>query len=142
MQIGGVMRTKIVTARPDETAGSAIERMLEAGIGSIVVCDGPSLVGIFTERDVLRLAGSTEPFRDKLLSEVMTNRPVTVTAEDGILAATKLMEDRRIRHLPVVEGDNLVGIVSIRDVLAFLVERVWQSHDEDARDTARAILRR
>ena len=44
MQIGGVMRTKIVTAKPDETAGSAIERMLEAGIGSIVVCEGPSLV--------------------------------------------------------------------------------------------------
>jgi CBS domain-containing protein len=142
MQIGGVMRTKIVTAKPDETAASAIERMLEAGIGSIVVCDGPSLVGIFTERDVLRLAGTGEPFRDKPLSEVMTGKPVTVTAEDGILDATKLMEERRIRHLPVVEGDNLVGIVSIRDVLAFLVERVWQSRDEDAHDTARAILRR
>jgi CBS domain-containing protein len=141
MQIGGVMRTRIVTAKPDETAGAAIERMLEAGIGSIVVCDGPSLTGIFTERDVLRLAGTGESFRDKRLSEVMTERPVTITAEDGILDATRLMEEKKIRHLPVVEGDNLVGIVSIRDVLAFLVERVWQSRDENARDTARAILR-
>lgn len=140
MQIGGVMRSRLVTASPDETAGDAIRRMLEAGVGSVVVCDGPVLVGIFTERDVLRLAGTGADFDATPLSEVMTSSPATISADDGILEAAELMKERKLRHLPVVEDGNLVGIVSIRDVLAFLAERLWQEQDESAHDTARALL--
>jgi CBS domain-containing protein len=142
MQIGGVMRTQLVTARPDQTAAEAIRTMLDAGVGSVVVCEGPEPVGIFTERDVLRLAGNGAAFGTTLLRDVMTPNPLTASAEDGILAAAQLMGERNLRHLPVVEGGNLVGIVSIRDVLGFLAERLWAERDEAAHDTARALLDR
>ena len=142
MQIGGVMRTQLVTARPDQTAAQAIRTMLDAGVGSVVVCEGPEPVGIFTERDVLRLAGNGAAFGTTLLRDVMTPSPLTASAEDGILAAAQLMGERNLRHLPVVEGGNLVGIVSIRDVLGFLAERLWSERDEVAHDTARALLDR
>jgi CBS domain-containing protein len=140
MQIGGVMRTQLVTARPDQTAAEAIRTMLDAGVGSVVVCEGPEPVGIFTERDVLRLAGNGAAFGTTLLRDVMTPNPLTASADDGILAAAQLMGERNLRHLPVVEGGNLVGIVSIRDVLGFLAERLWAEKDEAAHDTARALL--
>jgi CBS domain-containing protein len=142
MQIGGVMRTQLVTARPDQTASEAIRTMLDAGVGSVVVTEGPELVGIFTERDVLRLAGNGAAFGTTLLRDVMTPSPLTASADDGILAAAQLMGERNLRHLPVVEGGNLVGIVSIRDVLGFLAERLWSERDEAAHDTARALLDR
>jgi CBS domain-containing protein len=142
MQIGGVMRVQLVTARPDQTASEAIRTMLEAGVGSVVVVDGAEPVGIFTERDVLRLAGAGASFGTTLLRDVMTRSPLTVTPDVGILDAAQLMGERNLRHLPVVEGGNLVGIVSIRDVLGFLAERLWSERDEAAHDTARALLDR
>jgi CBS domain-containing protein len=72
----------------------------------------------------------------------MTRDPVTVDARVDILDAARLMGERRIRHLPVVEGDHLLGMVGIRDVLGRLVERLGQTHDEDAHDTARALFKR
>ncbi|MGH2971383.1 MAG: CBS domain-containing protein [Gaiellaceae bacterium] len=136
------MRVKLVTARPDQTAAEAIRTMLDAGVGSVLVVDGPGLVGIFTERDVLRLAGIGASFGTVLLRDVMTPSPLSVTSDVSILDAAQMMGERNLRHLPVVEGGNLVGVVSIRDVLAFLAERLWAERDEAARDTARALLDR
>ena len=99
-------------------------------------------VGIFTERDVLRLAGAGADFEAIALRDSMTPNPLTISAEDGIAEAAQLMGSRRLRHLPVVEGGNLVGMVSIRDVLAFLAERLWSDHDESAHETTRALLDR
>jgi CBS domain-containing protein len=142
MQIGGVMRVQLVTARPDQTAAEAIRTMLDAGVGSVLVVDGPELVGIFTERDVLRLAGAGASFGTVLLRDVMTPSPLSVTPDVSILDAAQMMGARNLRHLPVVEGGNLVGVVSIKDVLAFLAERLWAERDEAAHDTARALLDR
>jgi len=142
VQIGGVMRVELVTASPEQTAAEAIRRMVGAGVGSVVVTEANQPVGIFTERDVLRLAGANADFATIVLRDVMTPNPLTVSAEDGILAAAQLMGERRLRHLPVVEGGHLVGIVSIRDVLGFLAERLWAERDEAAHDTARALLAR
>jgi len=142
MQIGGVMRVKLVTAGRDQTAAEAIRAMLNAKVGSVLVVDGFEPVGIFTERDVLKLADAGASFENTLLRDVMTPNLVTVTAEDSILDAAQLMGERNLRHLPVVEGGNLVGIVSIKDVLGFLAERLWSERDEAAHDTARALLDR
>ena len=140
MHIGGVMRVQLVTARPDQTAAEAIRTMLDAGVGSVLVVDGPELVGIFTERDVLRLAGLGASFGTVSLREVMTPAPLSVEPDVSILDAAQLMGARNLRHLPVVEGGNLVGVVSIKDVLAFLAERLWAEKDAAAHDTARALL--
>ena len=142
MQIGGVMRVRLVTARPDETAGAAIRKMLEANVGSIVVCEETVPVGIFTERDVLRLTAEGPDFDEVRVGDVMTTQLVTLSPHDDILDAARLMGERKIRHLPVLEGENLLGMVGIREVVRVLVERLWRTHDPEARDRARELLAR
>jgi CBS domain-containing protein len=141
MAIGDVMRTRVVTVSPDESVRLAVLRMLEEGVGSVGVCDGHRLVGIFTERDVLGLVGESTDLDDVRVGDVMTREPLTVQADVAILDAARLMGERRIRHLPVVQGEHLLGMVGIRDVLGSLVERLWQTHDQQAHDTARALFK-
>ncbi len=142
MAIGDVMRTRVVTVAPGDSARLAVLRMLEEGVGSVAVCDAGHLVGIFTERDVLGLAGDGTDLDSVRIGDVMTRDPVTVDAGVQVLDAARLMGERKIRHLPVVEGDLLLGMVGIRDVLGSLVERAWQLHDADAHDTARSLFKR
>ena len=143
MHIGGVMRTKLVTARPDESAADALRRMLSSGIGSVIVIDENAPVGMFTERDVLRLAGEGTDFETIPVRRAMTPRPLTIAAGDDILEASQMMAERKLRHLPVTEDGNLVGIVSMRDVLAYLAERLYSGDKDDAaHSTTRALLDR
>jgi CBS domain-containing protein len=141
MAIADVMRTRVVSVETGDSARLAVLRMLEEEVGSVAVCEGGKLVGIFTERDVLTLTGEGTDLDSVRVGDVMTRDPVTVDASVGVLDAARLMGERRIRHLPVVQGDHLLGMVGIRDVLGSLVERLWQAHDEDAHDTARALFR-
>lgn len=141
-RIADVMNLRVVSVRPDEMVSVAIARMLEESMGSVAVCEGSELRGIFTERDVLRLAGEGPAFADIKVADVMTRALVTVSPDDDAVAAAKLMGERKIRHLPVVQDGMLLGVVGIRDVLRSLVEQVWRDRNEEARDTARELLRR
>ena len=141
MAIGDVMRTRVVSVDSGETARVAVLRMLEEGVGSVAVTDGGKLVGIFTERDVLALAGNGTDLDAVRLGDVMTREPITVDARVAVLDAARLMGEKRIRHLPVVEGEHLLGMVGIRDILGSLVERLWQSKDPAAHDTARSLFK-
>jgi len=136
------MSAALVTVRPEESVQVAIARMLEAEAGSVAVCEQGRLVGIFTERDVLRLAGEGTAFGDLRVGDVMTTNIFTLQPEDDVLGAARLMQEKRIRHVPVIQDGNVLGIVGIREVLRTLVERLWSSHDEEARATARDLLRR
>ena len=135
------MSVRLVSVTPDDTVSEAIARMNERGVGSVVVCDGPRLAGIFTERDVLRLAADGEGFTDSRVGDVMTRSVLTIAADDDVLAAARLMSERKVRHLPVVEGENVIGIFGIRDALRLIVERLFSEHDPQARETARELLR-
>jgi CBS domain-containing protein len=135
------MRTRVVTVSTDDSVRLSVLRMLEEGVGSVAVCEGGALVGIFTERDVLGLVGENTDLDDVRVGDVMTREPITVQADVGVLDAAQLMGERRIRHLPVVQGEHLLGMVGIRDVLGSLVERLWQTRDEQAHDTARALFK-
>ena len=141
MAIGDVMRTRVVTVSSGDSARLAVLRMLEEGVGSVAVCEDGRLVGIFTERDVLGLAGQGTDLDAVRIGDVMTRDPLTVDVGVAVLDAARLMGERKIRHLPVVEGDHLLGIVGIRDVLGSLVERLWQSRDSAAHDTARSLFK-
>lgn len=136
------MTFRVVTVGPEDPVRLAIARMLEESVGSVAVCEGERLVGIFTERDVLALAGDGTDLDSVNVGDVMTRDPVTVDADVQILDAAQLMGERRIRHVPVVQGEHLLGMVGIRDVLGSLVERAWQARDSDAHDTARSLFRR
>jgi CBS domain-containing protein len=142
MPIVDVMSSRLVQVPPDVTVQEAIGRMAEANVGSVAVTEGSRLVGIFTERDVLRLASERARLDDVKIGDVMTTDLVTVSAEDDIVAAARVMGERRIRHLPVVQGENLLGIVGIRDVLAALTEVLWRTHDERTHETVRELLSR
>ena len=135
------MKTRVVTVETNDSARLAVLRMLEEQVGSVAVCDEGKLVGIFTERDVLALSGDGTDLEGISVGDVMTRGPITVAADVSILDAARLMGERRIRHLPVVEGEHLLGMIGIRDLLGSLVERLWQTHDEAAHDTARALFK-
>jgi CBS domain-containing protein len=141
MAIGDVMRTRVVTVNADDSARLAVLRMLEEGVGSVAVCEGGRLIGIFTERDVLGLAGEGTDLEAVRVGDVMTREPLTVDVGVAVLDAARLMGERKIRHLPVVQGDHLLGMVGIRDVLGSLVERLWQTRDSAAHDTARSLFK-
>jgi CBS domain-containing protein len=141
-RIADVMNLRVVSVRPDESVQLSIARMLEENVGSVAVCDGDRLVGIFTERDVLRLAGDGGRLEELKVGDVMTTGVITVSPDDDVVAAAHLMGERRIRHLPVVQDGNVLGVLGIRDVMRTLVERLWREHDPDARETARELLRR
>ncbi|MGH3057874.1 MAG: CBS domain-containing protein [Gaiellaceae bacterium] len=141
-RIADVMNLRLVSVRPEETIQVAIARMCEENVGSVAVCEGSRLVGIFTERDVLRLAGQEGGLSDARVGDVMTTALVTVDPDDDVLAAARVMSEKQIRHLPVVQGGNVLGLVGIRDVMRVLVEHLWREHDPAAHDTARDLLRR
>lgn len=142
MAVSDAMTARIVSVRPDETVQVAIGRMLESEVASVAVCEQDRLVGIFTERDVLRLAGGGTDFRTLPVGDVMTTHLYTVAPDDDLLDAAALMQEKRIRHLPVLQDGNVLGILGIREVLRALVERLWRLHDERARETARDLLSR
>jgi CBS domain-containing protein len=99
----------------------AIRKMVETNVGSLIITDGESIAGIFTERDYLRrivLEGRTS--KSTPVSEAMTARLVCVDPGRGVEECMALMTQERIRHLPVLEGGRLVGIVSIGDLVKFL----------------------
>jgi CBS domain-containing protein len=136
------MRARLVSVKPDDPVQEAIRKMLDRGVGAVAVCDGPRLAGIFTERDVLRLAGSGAPFAGLRVGDVMTTDLVTVAPDDDIEAVAHLMGEHRIRHVPVVQGGNVLGIVGIRDIVAVLAEKLWREHDPAARETVHELLSR
>jgi CBS domain-containing protein len=98
----------------------AVQEMVEANVGSLLVTDGGDIVGIVTERDYLRrvtLEGRTD--RETAVGEIMTAPLVVVTPETDIDECMAIMTNRRIRHLPVVRDGDVVGVVSIGDVVKF-----------------------
>ena len=104
----------------DATIFEAVKRMVEANVGSLLVTDGGEIVGIVTERDYLRRVAGEGPTGDEVtVGEIMSSPLIVVSPETTIDECMALMTDRRIRHVPVVEGGDVVGIVSIGDVVKF-----------------------
>lgn len=100
----------------------ALEMMAEANISAVMVTEGGKIVGIFTERDYSRkceLKGLNS--KDTFLRDLMTERMIIVSPETSIDECMKLMMDYKIRHLPVVEEDTMVGMVSMRDVVEIIL---------------------
>lgn len=113
----------IFTVPPDITVYRAIELMCQRNIGAIIVEENGRLSGIFTERDYARkvvLKGRSS--KDTLIRELMTLDPITVNSDNTVEDCMALMTDRHIRHLPVVDCGNLIGVVSVGDLIRFINE--------------------
>jgi len=122
MTVRDVATTGIETAGPDTTAEALALRMEEVGVGSIVIETDMEPVGIVTDRDLavnVLAAGHTPD--EVTAADIMTETPVTVEADDGVLTATNAMAEHAVRRLPVVDDEKLVGIVTMDDLIVLLV---------------------
>jgi CBS domain-containing protein len=107
----------VLTIAADTTLGQAARLMRGRNVGAAVVTEGERIVGIFTERDLLRaIADSRHPDQGQVQS-YMTPDPLTLPPDHSPSEAAQIMSERKFRHIPVVEGGRLVGIVSIRDLV-------------------------
>ena len=120
MRVSEIMTNAAVTDQPDDTLGEAAGKMLKQQTGSLLVLDGEDLVGILTERDVLKAVATGVNMKDTRVSEVMTKDLVTVGPQTSLREAAKIMADRWIRHLPVMDAGKLVGVISQRDLAGVL----------------------
>jgi CBS domain-containing protein len=112
----------VISVAPDETVYTALEVMEEHNIGAVVVLDEENLVGILTERDYARkvilldrLSKSTK------VSSIMTSELHTVVPDTTVVDCMGIMTDRKVRHLPVIDGGDLVGVISIGDVVKAII---------------------
>jgi CBS domain-containing protein len=118
-----VMTTSVVTTAPETPLAQAAAAMVAAGAGSAVVMQGSFLAGIVTERDVLRAAASGQDVRDSAVSEWMTADPQSASPDSSPEEAAQIMLLNGFRHLPVVDGRNVCGVVTLRDLFAARIRR-------------------
>ena len=114
--IRDVMSKVMVTVGPSATIAEAATVMGARHVGSALVVEGDDLKGIFTERDILRALASDFDAAHHLVSDWMTKDPATITPDAPVAEALDRMLEEGFRHLPVMEGGALVGIVSLRDL--------------------------
>ena len=115
--LGELMTGAIVAVAPEDTLGEAAERMAEEGVGSAVVLDAGRLIGILTERDLLKAVAGRVHTSDARVREWMTEDPITASGSTSIDEAMRTMLEHGFRHLPVVEGGRTVGVVSLRECM-------------------------
>ncbi len=122
-RLADIMTRDVFTTAPDVPVADVARSMVKGRVGSALVMRGSMLVGIFTERDVLRAAASGKDLTTSRVADWMTSDPETVDADVDSEDAAELMLSRGFRHLPIVEGNECVGIVSLRDVLSVRIGR-------------------
>ena len=104
--------------RPDENVFSALQLLAQYEVGALMVMDAGKLVGVVSERDYTRkIALQGRNSKETKVSEIMTAQVLTVTPNTGTRACMALMSEKKIRHLPVVDGATVVGMISIRDIM-------------------------
>jgi CBS domain-containing protein len=118
-----IMTGDVFTIGRDASVADVASSMLKGRFGSAIVMEGSWLTGIFTERDVLRAAAAGVDLTSSPVSEWMTSDPVTVSPDMEADEAAEIMITNGFRHLPVVEGKSVSGIVSLRDILRTRVRR-------------------
>ena len=129
MSVGAILKAKgsdVETIAGDATVAEAVDRLRDAEIGALVVSsDGRTVDGVLSERDVVSgLADHGADILSRKVEDVMTSRVATCSPEDGVEKVMLEMTELRARHFPVVEGDRLVGIVSIGDVVKNRLDEV------------------
>lgn len=109
---------QVYTARPDQTVREALAQLAARNVGALVVVDDRGRpIGIISERDIVRAAARDESLFGRTVQRLMSRDLVVASPEDDLRVVAHTMTERRIRHLPVVVGERLVGIVSIGDVV-------------------------
>jgi CBS domain-containing protein len=117
------------TVTPNTPVKQVLAKMVEERIGCVMIVEGDRLAGIFSERDALMKINADAPrMMDRPISQFMTANPVTLEANDKIAFALQKMNVGGYRHIPILFSGKLVGVVSIRDILRYLTERIMASN--------------
>ena len=120
MKISDILVTKgktVFTIRPDQSLRDAIQMLDAHNIGGLVVMEDQKIVGIISERDIIRFAATDNPDFSAWVQIVMTKNVIVGSLQDDLHAVAHTMTEKRFRHLPIVEKGELVGIITIGDVL-------------------------
>jgi CBS domain-containing protein len=115
--LSDIAKPNFITVAPEDTLGEVAERMTRQNTGAVVVKDFGKLIGILTERDMLRAMAARVHTSDARVRQWMTADPITAPPDMDLDEAAQIMLDNGFRHLPVVEGQNVLGVVSLRRVL-------------------------
>jgi CBS domain-containing protein len=119
--VGSIMSRDVLDVSPETTLAAAAQKMSGGRVGAVVVLESGALRGILTERDVLRAVGEGR-VEGSTVSDWMTRDPETIEPSDSSDLAATLMIHGGFRHLPVVEGGSVVGVVSIRDLMRVVLD--------------------
>ncbi|MDQ3402946.1 MAG: CBS domain-containing protein [Actinomycetota bacterium] len=134
MRISDVLRgkgTEVATVEPGTSVAGLIEELARHNVGALVVVDGDAVVGIVSERDVVRgLDKRGSDLLNAKVSTIMTADVLTCTPEDSVDSLAATMTERRIRHMPVVSDGRLAGIVSIGDVVKSHISQLESTRDQ------------
>jgi CBS domain-containing protein len=120
--LSDLMTSDVLTVAPEDTIGEAAQKMVDREVSSAAVSDYGRLIGILTERDLTRAVAGRTHSSEARVREWMTPDPVTLAPTASPKEAAEIMFDRGFRHIPVVDGERAIGIVSIRDVARWSTE--------------------
>jgi CBS domain-containing protein len=123
VEISAIMATDLATVGPEYNVADAASVMDARGIGSVIVLEDERVLGILTERDVLKVIGSGEDPKNVAAHEALTNDVITIGPQATVEDAAREMVNAKVRHLLVTSDDGLLGIVSMRDLVR------WSVHD-------------
>jgi len=128
MTIAAILNNKghdVLRIGPEASLNDAARLLAERRIGCLPVVEGEKVVGIFSERDLVRSIGNGgAAVLDRAVGDLMTSPAVTITPDVAVISALSLMTQRRIRHLPVIEGGRMIGFVSIGDLVKYRIDKI------------------
>lgn len=135
MRVSDVLASKgsseVFTISPDATVAELLDTLADLNVGALVVShDGSSITGIVSERDIVRKLRSTDNSRGLPVSDIMTTDLRVCSPDDSFAALMALMTEYRIRHVPVVEDDRLVGVLSIGDAVKYRMDQLEFERDQ------------
>lgn len=117
MKVKDIMTGSVVSLNSEDSVERAAGLMKEHNIGAVPVCEGDKVIGIITDRDIaLRSVAPGKDSKSQSVREIMSSNPVTGTPDMDIQDASRVMSERQIRRLPIVDNENLVGMVSLGDI--------------------------
>jgi CBS domain-containing protein len=129
MRVGDIMTADVRTVSSGDTVAETAKLLSKNRISSVVVKDGDAVVGIVTERDIVHAVADGVDPKATSVGERMTKDLATVDRKTDVVDAAKLMAQRRIRHLPVLDKGSLAGIVSIRDLTNWAIAEMTGGHE-------------
>ena len=130
MQVRDIMTTEVVTVGPHYNVADVASLMIARRIGSVIVLEEERVLGILTERDILKVIGAGEDPKTVAAHEALTDDLFTVGPDASVDEAAREMTRARVRHLPVISDEGLIGIISIRDLVRWSVQDVAEAAGE------------